>query len=223
MENFICKPLNQSINQSWFKMKFKKILISSFYCPVVKRFVLFLWQWFEGVHKCTLNDTLLSVLTTIVKAEVHRLVVVDDVGRVLGVMSLSDILNFLVLNPQGIVLSSMQSSLFREFWFSFSSSALKLITTEYHRAVQWLIYWLICLFVWSIDRLFGGLIDWLIVCWSDIFYRWLYRGWSSRRIEHAGWLADADLDANRNTTGLTGRMLQNSPVTSTAALRCGRL
>ncbi|OQV18445.1 5'-AMP-activated protein kinase subunit gamma-2 [Hypsibius exemplaris] len=58
-------------------------------------------EWFEGVHKCTLNDTLLSVLNTIVKAEVHRLVVTDDAGHVLGVMSLSDILNFLVLNHSG--------------------------------------------------------------------------------------------------------------------------
>jgi 5'-AMP-activated protein kinase regulatory gamma subunit len=35
----------------------------------------------------------------IVKAEVHRLVVVDDDNRVFGVISLSDILSYLVLRP----------------------------------------------------------------------------------------------------------------------------
>ncbi|XP_022235181.1 5'-AMP-activated protein kinase subunit gamma-2-like, partial [Limulus polyphemus] len=56
-------------------------------------------QWFEGVAKCKADDTLLSVLETLVKAEVHRLVIVDDENRVVGVVSLSDILKFLVLRP----------------------------------------------------------------------------------------------------------------------------
>lgn len=59
-------------------------------------------QWFEGVLKCTLDDTLESVMERIVKAEVHRLVVVDDDGCVIGVVSLSDILNYLVLRPLGL-------------------------------------------------------------------------------------------------------------------------
>ncbi|XP_076326257.1 5'-AMP-activated protein kinase subunit gamma-1-like isoform X2 [Tachypleus tridentatus] len=56
-------------------------------------------QWFEGVVKCRADDTLLSVLETLVKAEVHRLVIVDDANHVVGVVSLSDILKFLVLRP----------------------------------------------------------------------------------------------------------------------------
>lgn len=53
----------------------------------------------EGVVKCTLNDTLHSVLEKIVRAEVHRIVVVDDKKVVIGMISLSDILRFLALKP----------------------------------------------------------------------------------------------------------------------------
>ena len=40
-------------------------------------------------------------MESIVKAEVHRLVVVDEEKKVCGVISLSDILSFLVLRPSG--------------------------------------------------------------------------------------------------------------------------
>ncbi|XP_064463421.1 5'-AMP-activated protein kinase subunit gamma-1-like isoform X3 [Ornithodoros turicata] len=59
-------------------------------------------QYFEGVMKCTLNDTLLAVMERIVKAEVHRLVVVDEEDHVVGIISLSDILSYLVLKPMGM-------------------------------------------------------------------------------------------------------------------------
>lgn len=54
-------------------------------------------NWFEGVVKCKLDDTLGTVIHRIVKAEVHRIIVVDDDDKVLGVVSLSDILIFLAL------------------------------------------------------------------------------------------------------------------------------
>jgi len=54
-------------------------------------------EWFEGVHKCKATDSLGKVMETIVKAEVHRLVVVSDDDKVVGVVSLSDILSYLVL------------------------------------------------------------------------------------------------------------------------------
>ncbi|CAG7719189.1 unnamed protein product [Allacma fusca] len=57
-------------------------------------------EWFEGVHKCTLDDTLFVIMEKIVKAEVHRLVVVDEQDRVVGVISLSDILQYLVMRPE---------------------------------------------------------------------------------------------------------------------------
>jgi len=56
-------------------------------------------EWFEGVHICQVTDSLFAVMETIVKAEVHRLVVVDHEKKVLGVVSLSDILAYLVLRP----------------------------------------------------------------------------------------------------------------------------
>lgn len=61
-------------------------------------------EWFEGVHKCRQDESLFAVMERIVKAEVHRLVVVNDDNIVTGVISLSDILNYLVLRPGGRVL-----------------------------------------------------------------------------------------------------------------------
>ena len=76
--------------------------------------------WFEGVQKCHLDDSLITVMEKIVRAEVrtnfvfcifrsklirfiflqvHRLVVVDNEDKVIGVISLSDILKELVLKP----------------------------------------------------------------------------------------------------------------------------
>lgn len=56
-------------------------------------------EWFEGVQTCKKTDSLFTVMEIIVKAEVHRLVVVDDDQKVVGVTSLSDILAYLVLRP----------------------------------------------------------------------------------------------------------------------------
>merc|ERR1719219_1194890 len=58
-------------------------------------------EWFEGVHTCKRTDTLFHVMENIVKAEVHRLVIIDNEEKVCGVVSLSDILSFLVLRPSG--------------------------------------------------------------------------------------------------------------------------
>ncbi|XP_014209245.1 5'-AMP-activated protein kinase subunit gamma-1-like [Copidosoma floridanum] len=56
-------------------------------------------EWFEGVQSCKLSETLFAVMEKIVKAEVHRLVVVDEDGKVIGIISLSDLLHYLVLRP----------------------------------------------------------------------------------------------------------------------------
>ena len=61
-------------------------------------------EWFEGVHTCKRTHSLFYVMETIVKAEVHRLVIVDDDKKVCGVVSLSDILSYLVLRPTGKLL-----------------------------------------------------------------------------------------------------------------------
>ncbi|XP_077952678.1 5'-AMP-activated protein kinase subunit gamma-2 isoform X3 [Gasterosteus aculeatus] len=59
-------------------------------------------QYFEGVMKCNKLETLDTIVDRIVKAEVHRLVVVDEDSRIVGIVSLSDILQALVLTPAGL-------------------------------------------------------------------------------------------------------------------------
>ncbi|XP_051970133.1 5'-AMP-activated protein kinase subunit gamma-1-like isoform X4 [Xyrauchen texanus] len=59
-------------------------------------------QYFEGVMKCNRFEALETILDRIVKAEVHRLVVVDENGSIVGIVSLSDILKAIVLNPAGM-------------------------------------------------------------------------------------------------------------------------
>jgi len=51
---------------------------------------------FEGVHTCLETDTLLSIMETIKMMTLHRLLVVDKEGRLKGILSLSDILSFLI-------------------------------------------------------------------------------------------------------------------------------
>lgn len=54
-------------------------------------------QYFEGVLSCNRRDTLMAIINRLVEAEVHRLVVVDEQEVVMGIVSLSDILQALVL------------------------------------------------------------------------------------------------------------------------------
>ncbi|XP_072769609.1 5'-AMP-activated protein kinase subunit gamma-2-like isoform X4 [Nerophis lumbriciformis] len=60
-------------------------------------------QYFEGVMKCNKVETLETIVDRIVKAEVHRLVVVDEESRIVGIVSLSDILQALILSPAGVL------------------------------------------------------------------------------------------------------------------------
>ncbi|KAL4624618.1 5'-AMP-activated protein kinase subunit gamma-2 isoform X1 [Arapaima gigas] len=58
-------------------------------------------QYFEGVVKCNRTETLQTIVDRIVQAEVHRLVIVDQNESIMGIVSLSDILQALVLSPPG--------------------------------------------------------------------------------------------------------------------------
>uniref|UniRef100_A0A3Q2CN63 5'-AMP-activated protein kinase subunit gamma-1-like n=1 Tax=Cyprinodon variegatus TaxID=28743 RepID=A0A3Q2CN63_CYPVA len=58
--------------------------------------------WVEGVLKCYPHETLETIIDRIAKAEVHRLVLVDREDVVRGIVSLSDILQSLVLSPADI-------------------------------------------------------------------------------------------------------------------------
>ncbi|XP_031437572.1 5'-AMP-activated protein kinase subunit gamma-3b isoform X2 [Clupea harengus] len=53
----------------------------------------------EGVLKCYPHETLEAIIDRIAKAEVHRLVLVDQEDIVRGIVSLSDLLQALVLTP----------------------------------------------------------------------------------------------------------------------------
>ncbi|GAM18631.1 hypothetical protein SAMD00019534_018060 [Acytostelium subglobosum LB1] len=55
-----------------------------------------LWQRAEQIHTCTKNDKLGDVIEKSIKKRVHRLVCVDAAKKVEGILSLSDILNFLL-------------------------------------------------------------------------------------------------------------------------------
>ncbi|XP_037331134.1 5'-AMP-activated protein kinase subunit gamma-1 isoform X2 [Pungitius pungitius] len=56
----------------------------------------------EGVIKCYPYETLETIVDRIVHAEVHRLVLVDRANVVRGIISLSDLLQGMVLTPAGI-------------------------------------------------------------------------------------------------------------------------
>lgn len=51
---------------------------------------------FEGVHTCTFNDRLSTIMDTIRKSRLHRLFVVDDECKLVSVITLSDILNYIL-------------------------------------------------------------------------------------------------------------------------------
>jgi CBS domain-containing protein len=50
-----------------------------------------------GIYTCSEGDSLDSILDTVRKSIVHRLIVVDDENKVKGIISLSDILKYVLL------------------------------------------------------------------------------------------------------------------------------
>lgn len=57
-------------------------------------------QEFPGIYTCSLDDGLDTIFDTIRKSRVHRLVVVDDHNRLKGVLTLSDILHYILLEGE---------------------------------------------------------------------------------------------------------------------------
>ena len=53
---------------------------------------------FAGIYTCSEDDRLDSIFDTIRKSRVHRLVVIDEENRLKGVISLSDILKYVLLH-----------------------------------------------------------------------------------------------------------------------------
>lgn len=54
-------------------------------------------QDFPGIYTCTLNDRLDSILETIRKSRVHRFVIIDENAHLRGMLTLSDILEYVLL------------------------------------------------------------------------------------------------------------------------------
>ncbi|XP_040296831.1 5'-AMP-activated protein kinase subunit gamma-3 [Bufo bufo] len=61
----------------------------------------------EGVLMCYPHETLEAVIDRIVREQVHRFVLVDEEHRPRGIVSLSDILQALVLSPAGLDRNSL--------------------------------------------------------------------------------------------------------------------
>ncbi|KAI9711858.1 MAG: AMP-activated serine/threonine-protein kinase regulatory subunit [Bogoriella megaspora] len=55
---------------------------------------------FSGIYTCTLNDRLDTIFDTIRKSRVHRLVVIDKDMKLVGVLTLSDILQYILLEGE---------------------------------------------------------------------------------------------------------------------------
>ncbi|KAK9481010.1 hypothetical protein V1514DRAFT_301142 [Lipomyces japonicus] len=55
---------------------------------------------FEGVHTCTDQDRLDTIMDTIRRSRLHRLIVVDSKGRLKGIVTLGDILEYLLLEAK---------------------------------------------------------------------------------------------------------------------------
>ncbi|KAL8938971.1 MAG: hypothetical protein Q9216_003619 [Gyalolechia sp. 2 TL-2023] len=56
---------------------------------------------FPGIYTCHIDDRLDTIFDTIRKSRVHRLVVIDEHSRLVGVLTLSDILEYILLEGEG--------------------------------------------------------------------------------------------------------------------------
>ncbi|KAF2462192.1 5'-AMP-activated protein kinase-like protein [Lineolata rhizophorae] len=56
---------------------------------------------FAGIYTCTMNDRLDAVFDTIRRSRVHRLAIIDENARLKGVLTLSDILEYILLEGEG--------------------------------------------------------------------------------------------------------------------------
>ncbi|KAH7042027.1 hypothetical protein B0J12DRAFT_675456 [Macrophomina phaseolina] len=56
---------------------------------------------FAGIYTCSMHDRLDTIFDTVRKSRVHRLVVIDENNRLKGVLTLSDILEYVLLEGEG--------------------------------------------------------------------------------------------------------------------------
>ncbi|KAF2269884.1 nuclear protein SNF4 [Lojkania enalia] len=55
---------------------------------------------FAGIYTCSMNDSLATIFEQIRKSRVHRLVVIDEESKLKGVLTLSDILEYILLEGE---------------------------------------------------------------------------------------------------------------------------
>lgn len=58
-------------------------------------------QDFSGIYTCAVHDRLDAIFDTIRKSRVHRFVVIDENSHLKGVLTLSDILEYILLEGEG--------------------------------------------------------------------------------------------------------------------------
>ncbi|MCJ1371988.1 AMP-activated serine/threonine-protein kinase regulatory subunit [Loxospora ochrophaea] len=56
---------------------------------------------FPGIYTCSIEDRLDTIFDTLRKSRVHRFVVIDEDNRLVGVLGLSDILEYILLEGEG--------------------------------------------------------------------------------------------------------------------------
>jgi len=54
-------------------------------------------QDFAGIYTCTVDDRLDTIFDTIRKSRVHRFIVINEDGTLRGILTLSDILDYILL------------------------------------------------------------------------------------------------------------------------------
>jgi 5'-AMP-activated protein kinase, regulatory gamma subunit len=55
---------------------------------------------FPGIYTCSMNDNLGTIFDTIRRSRVHRFVVIDEESKLKGVLTLSDILEYILLEGE---------------------------------------------------------------------------------------------------------------------------
>jgi 5'-AMP-activated protein kinase, regulatory gamma subunit len=68
---------------------------------------------FAGIYTCSLEDRLDTIFDTLRKSRVHRLVVIDEESRLKGVISLSDILKYVLVEGEEYDLETAQAGQLR--------------------------------------------------------------------------------------------------------------
>jgi len=58
------------------------------------------YQDFPGIYTCSIYDRLDTIFDTVRKSRVHRFVVIDEKSRLKGILTLSDILEYVLIDNE---------------------------------------------------------------------------------------------------------------------------